>query len=120
MPRGRVEGHSLNLGQFSKPHAFFTRYWIPYFWPHSSSKPAIYGVPILFVCYLFPIYGYPKIDFWISIITFLDTNNELDFDRSIFGYPNFDLWISQNRFSDIQYSKGFLDVHNSIFGYPKI
>ena len=41
MERGRVGVHSLNLGQFSKTHAFFTRYWIPYFWLQSTSKPEI-------------------------------------------------------------------------------
>ena len=52
-------------------------------------------------------YGYPKIDFWISI------NAVLDILKSIFGYPKnmlnfgyplFDLRISLNRLMDIQKS----------------
>ena len=41
MQTGRVGVHPLNLVQFSKSHAFFTRYWVPSFRPQSTSKLVI-------------------------------------------------------------------------------
>ena len=54
------------------------------------------------------IYGYPKIDLWISKTRFLDKYN------SIFGYPLFDFWISIIRFLDIQYSALFMNIQNRL------
>ena len=38
----------------------------------------------------------------------------------IFGYPKIELWISKNRIMDILNSAGFLDIQEWIFGYPKM
>ena len=93
------------------------------------------------------IYGYPKIHFWtsknhakfwISIIRISIIHNSflvilypkimLNLFNSIFGYPflenqcilGYHFWISKNhaefRISIIR----FLDIHNSILGYPKM
>ena len=61
------------------------------------------------------ILGYPQIDFWISIIHIWISKNQC-----IYGYPKILFWISKNpaefRISIIS----FLNIYNSILGYPKI
>ena len=38
----------------------------------------------------------------------------------IFGYPKIELWISKNQIMDILNSAGFLDIQKRSFGYPKL
>ena len=38
----------------------------------------------------------------------------------IFGYPKIELWISKNRIMDILNSAGFFDIQKWIFGFPNI
>ena len=50
----------------------------------------------------------------------------LDIHNSIYGYPKLDFWMSKNWIMDIQKSfrildiQKSLDIHKSNFGYPKI
>ena len=53
-----------------------------------------YRVPFY---YLFPIYGYPKFIFGHPKI-FLDIDNSfLDIQKPIYGYPKIHFWISRNQ-----------------------
>ena len=85
---------------------------------------------------LFPIYGYPKfifghlkMYFWISIIHFwISKNPFMDILKYMFGYQKIS-WLLDIHSSIFGYPKmnngypkmhpEFLDIHKSIFGYPK-
>ena len=69
-------------------------------------------------------YGYPKIDFIISLNTCLDILKSIFGYPKImlnFGYPFFDFRISNNPFLDIQYSldlRIFYDIQKRNLEYP--
>ena len=72
------------------------------------------------------IFGYPKIDFRISIIRFMDIQKSAlfkDILKSNYGYPKIELWISKNQqylrislitLLDIQKSCLILDIQKCI------
>ena len=108
---------------------------------------ALWGAVLLFISYVQISKLHLRISiihFWISIIHFWISKNECRISQNnygypkIFGYPKMYFRISTNRFLDIhnsfldtqKYIKihfwiskkscWILDIHNSIFGYPKI
>ena len=73
---------------------------------------------------MFPIFGYPKIELWISKNRIRDILNSAGF-LDILKYTDFrisknELWISKNRIINIINPVIFLDIQKCIFGYPKI
>ena len=70
---------------------------------------------------MFPIFGYHKIELWISKNRIMDILNSAWF-LDILKYTDFwksknELWISKNQIMDILNSVWFLDIQKCILGY---
>ena len=80
---------------------------------------------------MFPIFGYPKIELWISKIRIMDILNSagfldiqkwiIDIQKSNYRYPEFSMIFGYPKmyfyvFLDIQ--KLIIDIKKSICGYP--